>query len=552
MSIFLRLLSPISGWAARASRGRLQQPPLLPFLDAANPPATASSVAPARRCRALSSSRASNGRRTAARISRAAGPFGRGRFRAGRRARAAGARFRFRFLEVSVSLTFAVAALLGPARAFRSCVSISPPVLRFFGLVFVCAMGAFLDVSRGSRPGGRSRSSGRSRSCCVDCGIGTCRANRTARFPLGFSLHLAVLDRSAPAASSASSAISAYALKRCRSPRTARFAKRIPASRFLEQAFGLDVEGHLDPGEPRGQLVEGDDAAVREALLDVPLDPLVGPLLDDLGLELPGDPPDLRRDSTVASSTWSALSTRCMKSAIFELGPEVVGDLDRNRHVDRLLDRHPPAASGRRASPSSSSSESESPPPKMPTAADSPPMPLGMLGLSFSSATSPATSLAFSVAFSFTRCPPLPPSPWSAWRCPAPRWGRAISAAPARREPGRALQTLGCRNRLLGICSAPPSWPPRGHCWLSRSSQALVTPLSVIGPRCAMTRETAAGRSWRGPASARSRRGRSTPGSTSSGRFSRRSWSSTARRARPEPDPRLRTLPKRSSSAARR
>ena len=37
------------------------------------------------------------------------------------------------------------------------------------------------------------------------------------------------------------------------------------ASRFLEHAVGLDVEADLDPGQPRGELVEGDDARCAPA-----------------------------------------------------------------------------------------------------------------------------------------------------------------------------------------------------------------------------------------------------------------------------------------------
>jgi hypothetical protein len=58
----------------------------------------------------------------------------------------------------------------------------------------------------------------------------------------------------------------------------------------------LDVNIDLDPGEAVGELVKGDDAGVSHTLRDVPLDALVRPLLDDLGLEAPVDSPDLRRE----------------------------------------------------------------------------------------------------------------------------------------------------------------------------------------------------------------------------------------------------------------
>src|SRR4051794_37973025 len=71
------------------------------------------------------------------------------------------------------------------------------------------------------------------------------------------------------------------------------------ARSLLDQRAGLDVDVDLDPRQPRADLVEGDDAGVRDALRDLPLDALVRALLDDLGLELLGLAPDLRLEVEV-------------------------------------------------------------------------------------------------------------------------------------------------------------------------------------------------------------------------------------------------------------
>ena len=71
----------------------------------------------------------------------------------------------------------------------------------------------------------------------------------------------------------------------------------------------LEVEVDLDPGQAGGELVEGDHAGVRQALGDVPLDPLVRPLLDDLGLEPPVIPQIFIEKERVVSSACSTLSS---------------------------------------------------------------------------------------------------------------------------------------------------------------------------------------------------------------------------------------------------
>src|SRR4029450_7169614 len=58
-----------------------------------------------------------------------------------------------------------------------------------------------------------------------------------------------------------------------------------PATRFVDQVVGLHVHGHLEAGQAVAELVEGDDASMREPLGDVPFDPFVGTLLQDFGLD---------------------------------------------------------------------------------------------------------------------------------------------------------------------------------------------------------------------------------------------------------------------------
>src|SRR5436305_2952618 len=121
-----------------------------------------------------------------------------------------------------------------------------------------------------------------------------------------------------------------------------------PAACFLQQRVGLHVHADLDPGQPRRQLVEGDDAAVGEALFGVPFDPLVAPLVEDLRFELLGDAPDLgrERDGGIAF-LLDAVDPVHEFGPFLVVRPLLVGVADRHRDVDRLLDRHPPAAAVR-------------------------------------------------------------------------------------------------------------------------------------------------------------------------------------------------------------
>src|SRR5215211_3401957 len=120
-----------------------------------------------------------------------------------------------------------------------------------------------------------------------------------------------------------------------------------PASRLLDQAARLQVEGDLDAGEAVGELVEGHDAGVRDALVHLPLDSLVGPLLDDLGLELPGEAPDLGLEGDVGLVLLrDALQAVHELRPLLELGPLVVDVLDRSTDVGRLLDGHAPSLAG--------------------------------------------------------------------------------------------------------------------------------------------------------------------------------------------------------------
>src|SRR3954453_1960391 len=80
---------------------------------------------------------------------------------------------------------------------------------------------------------------------------------------------------------------------------------------------------------------------MRDAMRHLPLDPVVGPLLGDLRLELPGEAPDLRLEPDVAVVLLGYLVEAVHElRPLLELGPGVVGILHGDRDVDRLLDRH--------------------------------------------------------------------------------------------------------------------------------------------------------------------------------------------------------------------
>ena len=116
------------------------------------------------------------------------------------------------------------------------------------------------------------------------------------------------------------------------------------AGGLLDQAAGLDVDVDLDAGQARGDLVEGRDAVVRDALGDVPLDALVGALLLDLGGELAREEPDLRLELEVRLVVLAdALDPVHELGPLLELREVVVGRGHRDADVDRLLDGHAPA-----------------------------------------------------------------------------------------------------------------------------------------------------------------------------------------------------------------
>jgi hypothetical protein len=107
----------------------------------------------------------------------------------------------------------------------------------------------------------------------------------------------------------------------------------------------LHVERDVDAGQVLRQRVEGDHAGMRVAVGDVPLNALLRMLFDDLGLEALADPPNLRLEGD-----RRVVDLLHVLDAMHELGPVlegrpvVVGALDRDRDVDRLLNRHAPAA----------------------------------------------------------------------------------------------------------------------------------------------------------------------------------------------------------------
>ena len=259
---------------------------------------------------------------------------------------------------------------------------------------------------------------------------------RAARFPVGFSLHLAVLDRPAPTPLLGFLFHLGICLEAMQIASHRPLGEAHAATRFLEQAVGLDVDRYLDSGQTRREFVKCDDAAVLQALVDVPHDPLVGSLLDDFGLEVLGDSPDLcgESDRTVVD-LLSAVDAMHERGPFLEFGPEVVGLRDRNGDVDRLLHRHSSSASvslggflvvlvRARISVTAEETAEASPPSTRPA------RPFGILSLMVSSATSSATSFAFSVAFSLSRCPAFPAFPPVSLATPCAARGSAISAAP--------------------------------------------------------------------------------------------------------------------------
>jgi hypothetical protein len=83
---------------------------------------------------------------------------------------------------------------------------------------------------------------------------------------------------------------------------------------------------------------------VRDAVGDLPLDPLVLALLDDLGAELLRHPPDLRLEGDVLVVLLrDALEPMHELRPFLELRPLLVDRGQWDADVDVLLDRHAPA-----------------------------------------------------------------------------------------------------------------------------------------------------------------------------------------------------------------
>jgi hypothetical protein len=91
--------------------------------------------------------------------------------------------------------------------------------------------------------------------------------------------------------------------------------------------------------------VERDHAVVVGAALGLPLDALVGDLLDDLGVPLALDAPELGEDLQLGLPVLlHALQPVHVLGGVLELGPLVVGPLHGHGDVDRVHDRQPPGA----------------------------------------------------------------------------------------------------------------------------------------------------------------------------------------------------------------
>src|SRR5215211_1243009 len=173
---------------------------------------------------------------------------------------------------------------------------------------------------------------------------------RRALLLAGRRLHLAVVDHATPGARLLFLHLDiGLEAREVRSDRPLHVAH--PASRLLDQRARLDVEGHLHAGELGGELVERHDPRVVQTLCHVPLDAIVGALVEDLGVELLRNAPDLRLERDVALVLLrDPLEAVHEARPLLELGPLVVGRAKRHRYVDRLLYRHSPTlADARRA-----------------------------------------------------------------------------------------------------------------------------------------------------------------------------------------------------------
>src|SRR4051812_937622 len=124
------------------------------------------------------------------------------------------------------------------------------------------------------------------------------------------------------------------------------------AGDLLERTVRVDVDVELDAREPLAELVEGDDADVLHAADRPPDDARTGLLVDDLGLPLPANAPDLLvEDDAVLAPLLDGLDAVHELREVLEVGELLVDGLQRRGHVDRLLDRHAPALAGAVAGP---------------------------------------------------------------------------------------------------------------------------------------------------------------------------------------------------------
>ena len=131
-------------------------------------------------------------------------------------------------------------------------------------------------------------------------------------------------------------------LKRCRSPSICPPTKPSASPACLDEALRLEVHEHGDPGQVDVERLERDHATVLGAVDAAPLDPLVGHLVDDLGVELAGHAGD-RGDPVVAPvvELRDRVHAGHEVRERLELGPLVVRGAHRDGDLDgRFLGAH--------------------------------------------------------------------------------------------------------------------------------------------------------------------------------------------------------------------
>ena len=120
-----------------------------------------------------------------------------------------------------------------------------------------------------------------------------------------------IVPRQAPCSSSA---IITWAFQRCMSARTARLMWRMPRAAFSSSDPGCTSMVDLDAGEPRRELVEGDDAGVRHPSVTFHLMRSSGRCSSISALNSLDLPQIFALKVTWVSSSWLTLSRRCMNS----------------------------------------------------------------------------------------------------------------------------------------------------------------------------------------------------------------------------------------------